>query len=53
MAERDNQRFALDLDRVEDVLAIHDRHVWAEVKEYSQDQVNAVSLLARADQIIE
>jgi len=41
--------FALDLDRHEEVLAIFDRHVWGEVKEYSQDQVNAVSLLARAE----
>lgn len=41
--------FALDLDRPGEVLAIYDRHVWAEVKEYSQDQVNAVSLLARAE----
>jgi hypothetical protein len=41
--------FALDLDRADEVLAIYDRHVWAEVKEYSQDQVNAVSLLARAE----
>lgn len=41
--------FALDLDRPEEVLAIYDQHVWAEVKEYSQDQVNAVSLLARAE----
>ncbi|HEY0824473.1 MAG TPA: tetratricopeptide repeat protein, partial [Ramlibacter sp.] len=41
--------FALELDRAGEVLAIHDRHVWAEVKEYSQDQVNAVSLLARAE----
>lgn len=41
--------FALELDRFEEVLEIHDRHVWAEVKEYSQDQVNAVSLLARLE----
>jgi hypothetical protein len=41
--------FALDLDRPAEVLEIYDRHVWAEVKEYSQDQVNAVSLLARAE----
>jgi tetratricopeptide (TPR) repeat protein len=41
--------FALDLDRADEVLAIYDRHVWAEAKEYSQDQVNAVSLLARAE----
>lgn len=41
--------FALELDRADEVLALYDAHVWAEVKEYSQDQVNAVSLLARAE----
>jgi hypothetical protein len=41
--------FALDLDRQEEVLAIYDEHVWAEAREYSQDQVNAVSLLARVE----
>jgi hypothetical protein len=41
--------FALDLDHADEVLAIYDQHVWAEAKEYSQDQVNAVSLLARAE----
>lgn len=41
--------FALDLDHADEVLAIYDRHVWAEAKDYSQDQVNAVSLLARAE----
>jgi len=41
--------FALDLDDLDEVLAIYDRHVWAEVKEYSQDQINAVSLLARIE----
>lgn len=41
--------FALDLGHEDEVLALYDRHVWAEVKEYSQDQVNAVSLLARAE----
>jgi tetratricopeptide (TPR) repeat protein len=41
--------FALELDRAEEVLAIYDTHVWAEVKTYSQDQINAVSLLARAE----
>ncbi|HVE55022.1 MAG TPA: tetratricopeptide repeat protein, partial [Ramlibacter sp.] len=41
--------FALDLDAADEVLAIYDQHVWGEVKEYSQDQVNAVSLLARAE----
>ncbi len=41
--------FALDLDRIDEVLAIHDHHVWGEVKAYSQDQINAVSLLARIE----
>jgi hypothetical protein len=41
--------FALDLEHTDEVLAIYDQHVWAEVKEYSQDQINAVSLLARAE----
>jgi hypothetical protein len=41
--------FALDLDRPAEVLAIYDGHVWGEVKAYSQDQVNAVSLLARLE----
>ncbi|MCG2591768.1 tetratricopeptide repeat protein [Ramlibacter sp. XY19] len=41
--------FALDLDEFDEVLAIYDRHVWAEAKEYSQDQINAVSLLARVE----
>ena len=41
--------FALELDEAGEVLAIYDRHVWTEAKEYSQDQVNAVSLLARAE----
>ena len=41
--------FALDLDQPDEVLAIYDQHVWAEARDYSQDQVNAVSLLARAE----
>lgn len=41
--------FALELDRADEVLALYDHHVWGEVKAYSQDQVNAVSLLARAE----
>ncbi|HEX2543624.1 MAG TPA: tetratricopeptide repeat protein [Ramlibacter sp.] len=41
--------FALELDLHDEVLAIFDRHVWTEVKAYSQDQINAVSLLARAE----
>ena len=41
--------FALELDRIDEALALHDQHVWGEVKDYSQDQVNAVSLLARIE----
>ena len=41
--------FAIELDREDEVLALYDGHVWGEVKAYSQDQVNAVSLLARAE----
>lgn len=41
--------FALDLDRADEVLALYDHHVWTEARDYSQDQINAVSLLARAE----
>lgn len=41
--------FALELGRVDEVLRLHDERVWGVVKEYSQDQVNAVSLLARIE----
>ena len=41
--------FALELERHDEVLALYDHHVWGEVKEYSQDQINAVSLLARLE----
>jgi hypothetical protein len=41
--------FALDLEHFDEVLAIHDQHVWGEAKDYSQDQVNAISLLARIE----
>src|SRR5690606_27377473 len=41
--------FALDLDRPDEVLAIYDQQVWGVAKYYSQDQVNAVSLLARIE----
>src|SRR5690606_10973737 len=41
--------FALELDDHAQALSIHDRHVWGLVKEYSQDQINAVSLLARLE----
>lgn len=41
--------FALELDRADEVLFLFDRHVWTEARAYSQDQVNAVSLLARLE----
>jgi hypothetical protein len=41
--------FYLSQGRAEDVLAIYDRHVWGIAKDYSQDQVGAVSLLARME----
>ncbi len=41
--------FALELDNHAEVLQIYDRQVWGVAKEYTQDQVNAVSLLARLE----
>lgn len=41
--------FALELDDHAQVLQLYDRRVWGVAKEYSQDQVNAVSLLARLE----
>ncbi len=41
--------FYLSEGRFVDALAIHDRHVWARDRNYSQDQVGAVSLLARLE----
>lgn len=41
--------FALELDLQQEVLALYDTQVWGVVKEYSQDQINAVSLLARLE----
>jgi len=41
--------FALELDRHEEVLALYDQRVWGVSKEYTQDQINAVSLLARLE----
>jgi len=41
--------FALELDAVDEALALYDGQVWGVVKEYSQDQINAVSLLARIE----
>ena len=39
--------FLLEQDRHAEVLALYDQQVWGVVKEYTQDQINAVSLLAR------
>jgi hypothetical protein len=39
--------FALELDLHQEVLDLYDTQVWGVVKEYTQDQINAVSLLAR------
>ncbi len=41
--------FALELDRHDEALALYDRQVWGVAKDYSQDEVNAVSLLARLE----
>lgn len=41
--------FALELDRADEVLELYDRQVWGVAKDYSQDQINAVSLLARLE----
>lgn len=41
--------FLIDLDRGDEALAIHDQHCWGVVKAYSQDQIGAVSLLARLE----
>jgi tetratricopeptide (TPR) repeat protein len=41
--------FALEMDRGDEVLGLYDRRVWGVTKEYTQDQVNAVSLLARLE----
>lgn len=41
--------FAIELGRLDEALALHDQHVWGVVKAYSQDQINAISLLARIE----
>ena len=41
--------FYISQGRHEDVLQAYDEHVWGLAKDYSQDQVGAVSLLARLD----
>ncbi|MEJ8824616.1 tetratricopeptide repeat protein [Variovorax humicola] len=39
--------FLIDLGRDAEALAVYDKQVWGVVKGYSQDQIGAVSLLAR------
>lgn len=41
--------FYISRNRVEDALTSYDTHVWGIMKTYSQDQVGAVSLLARLE----
>src|SRR5579859_2883587 len=41
--------FHLEQGKVEDALALYDRDVWGVEKSYSQDQIGAVSLLARIE----
>lgn len=41
--------FHLSQDNVDHVLALYDQQVWAYAKDYSQDQIGAVSLLARVE----
>jgi hypothetical protein len=41
--------FLIELERHEEVLSLYDSRVWGVVKEYSQDQVGAVSLLTRLE----
>jgi len=41
--------FLIDLDRTDEALALFDNKVWGVDKEFSEDQINAVSLLARLE----
>lgn len=41
--------FLIDLGRADEALAVHDTHCWGVAKAYSQDQIGAVSLLARLE----
>ena len=41
--------FALELDSPDEVLHLYDQQVWGVAKDYTQDQINAVSLLARLE----
>lgn len=41
--------FLIDLDRTDEALALYDKRVWGVWKEFCEDQINAVSLLARLE----
>ncbi len=41
--------FAIEMSRPDEVLALYDQRIWGVTKDYSQDQINAVSLLARLE----
>jgi tetratricopeptide (TPR) repeat protein len=41
--------FLIDLDRTSEALALFDVRVWGVWKEFSEDQINAISLLARLE----
>lgn len=41
--------FLIDLDRTDEALALFDTRVWGVWKEFCEDQINAVSLLARLE----
>ncbi|MDB5816622.1 MAG: hypothetical protein JWQ11_262 [Rhizobacter sp.] len=41
--------FHLERRRHDEALAVYDEHVWGVCKDYTQDQIGAVSLLARLD----
>jgi len=41
--------FLIDLDRTDEAIELFDKHVWAIDKEFCEDQINAVSLLARLE----
>ena len=41
--------FLIDLDRTDEALALYDNRVWGVDKEFSEDQINAISLLARLE----
>ncbi len=41
--------FLIDLDRDNEALALFDKRVWGVWKEFAEDQINAISLLARLE----